>query len=139
MKLRSNVHPARVGMIDIVPLINVVLLLLLFFLITSTFVLQSGIKVDLPQVVPLSGTSTRYIIAITAQDPPQIFFNDQWQTRSDLAQQLHRIARREANASVVIKADSRVPSGFITDILALTISEGLSVVIATQPPPAPHP
>jgi len=37
--------------IDIVPIVNIVFLLLIFFMLTSGFVMQPGIKVDLPKAV----------------------------------------------------------------------------------------
>lgn len=132
MKLRSTVTLSN-SPIDIAPLVDVVLLLLIFFMLTSSFVFQPGIKIDPPTGTGTGGVSTRYIVAVSSQTPPSIFFNDQLTSMEHLRQQLRSIAGKEANASIVLKADRAVPHGTITEILNLAISSGLSVVVATQP------
>lgn len=147
MKLRSTVKIARGQLIDVAPLVDVILLLLIFFMLTSSFVFQPGVKVDLPIGGTSGSVSTRYIIAVSSQDPPQIFFNDQLVTLEQLRTDLRKISRTELNAALILKADVHVPHGLVVDLLNMALAEGLSVIIATQPasstatppPPAPTP
>ncbi len=67
MKLRRTIYPIE-GPVDAVPMVNIVLLLLIFFLVTSSFVFQSGIKVELPAGMGTGGASSRHIIAMS-QNP----------------------------------------------------------------------
>ena len=78
------------GVIDLVPVVTVVLLLLCFFLLSSSFVLQPGIKVDPPRSEFSEGTPSSRLIVAVAMSPAQVdangnpmaphpvlFFNDQ--------------------------------------------------------------
>jgi biopolymer transport protein ExbD len=138
MKIRRNVQVLK-GQVDVAPLVDVVLLLLIFFMLTSSFVFQPGIKVDPPRGSAAGGVSTRYIIAIAAQDPPLIFFNDQATSVDQLRADLESLGRQEASATVVLKADQKVPHGLVVQIMNMAVRAGLSVVIATQPETRPVP
>jgi len=133
MKLRRNVHLLR-GPIDLAPLIDVVLLLLIFFILSSSFVLQPGVKITTPSTMDGSRgvTNVRHILAITAADPPLIFFNDQISSRDKLSEQFQEIAAQGGVSSLVIKADRQVPYGTVVDIMNQALAAGLSVVVATQ-------
>ncbi|MFH1067700.1 MAG: biopolymer transporter ExbD [bacterium] len=142
MKLRRTVDVVK-GPPDLAPLVGVVLLLFLFFLLTSSFVFQPGIKVELPHGVGAGGVSARYIVSISSQDPPLIFFNDQRVSMEDLGEKLKQISSKEADASLILKADHRVPHGVVVQAMNQALEAGLSIVIATQPgkgePPASTP
>ncbi len=142
-------HQALRGPIDMAPLIDVVLLLLIFFMLSSTFVLQPGIRVDPPRSAFGAGApSNTPIVSVMLEaekrDPntgyllPRevvIFFNDQIMTLPDLRKALQQLNRnKQSNTPVTIKADKEVPLGLLTEIMNAIMYSGMSVVIATQPP-----
>lgn len=131
MKLRRSIYTVKT-LPDITPLVDVVLLLLIFFLLTSSFVFQPGIKIDPPYGSGAGGANTRHIISISAQNPPLIFFNDQITTLETLEKKLGRLARRQPNTTLVIKADQAVPHGLVTEVMNFSLNAGLPVLIATQ-------
>lgn len=133
MRLRRQVHTLK-GPIDLAPLIDVVLLLLIFFILSSSFVLQPGVKITMPSTLDGNHgvTNVRHILAITAADPPLVFFNDQISSREKLPEQFRQIAGEGKGNSLVIKADRHVPYGTVVDIMNQALAEGLSVVVATQ-------
>ena len=134
MKLRRNIKPLGAAM-DMTPLIDVVLTLIIFFILSSTFVLQPGIQVNPPRGPSHGGVrDIRYIINVTSQDPPVIFLNDQIMPLDKLEAEIKEIARRQTDATVVLRADRNVPHGFVTDILTRALAAGVGVVIATRPP-----
>jgi biopolymer transport protein ExbD len=120
---------------DVAPMVDMTLLLLIFFLLTSTFVFQPGIKVDQPVGTGAGSMSTRYIIAVLPQDPPLIFFNDQMVTREKLEERLSELAQSEFHASIILKADRLVPHGVTMGIMHSIMSRGFSVIIATDATP----
>lgn len=121
-------------------LIDVVLLLLIFFILSSSFVLQPGIKVTPPRGISKSGVSNaRFIINVTAQTPPMIFLNDQIIPIDRLDAEFRRMARANVDASVILRADGSVPHGLVTDIMSRALEAGVNVVIATKPAERPAP
>jgi biopolymer transport protein ExbD len=133
MKLRRHIKPLS-GPIDVTPLIDVVLLLIIFFMLSSSFVLQPGIKVNPPKGLGNTGVSdSRYIINITAQQPPLMFLNDQITSLDRLEKELKAIAKSESEVTVILRADQQVSHGFVTEVMNCALRSGVSVLIATQP------
>jgi biopolymer transport protein ExbD len=132
------------GLIDLAPMVNVVLLLLCFFLLGSSFVLQPGIKVDPPRSVIAVGTPASNLICAVAMGPqrtdasgavlrdPVLYFNDQIVTLDGLRAQLDALPASRVMPNFVIKADKEVPVSLITQITDIA-AQRFSVVIATQP------
>ncbi|MEM6822756.1 MAG: biopolymer transporter ExbD [Verrucomicrobiota bacterium] len=131
MKIRRSTKPLT-GPLDVTAMIDVVLLLLVFFMLNSSFVLQPGIQVNPPRGFDAGVRDSRYVINITAQQPPKIFFNDQLVSMDKLSKQLGRLGRRTDDTQIIIRADQEVSHGTVIEILNLAIRSGLSVIIATQ-------
>ena len=143
--LTRRLQPLR-GLVDLVPVVSVVLLLLCFFLLSSSFVLQPGIKVDPPRSAFGAGTpSSRLIVAVMlapqaydANGAPlkrdtTLFFNDQIVTLDGLNTSLDQLPQSPTAPSLVLKADKDVPLDIISSIMDTAFAHRLSVQIATQP------
>jgi biopolymer transport protein ExbD len=143
--LNRRLQPLR-GLIDLAPIVNVVLLLLCFFLLSSSFVLQPGIKVDPPRSAFGVGTpASRLIVAVTMSPPqvaangipgksqPVLYFNDQIVTLDGLRVALDQLPASRTTPSLVLKADKDVPLDLVTNIMNVAFAHRLSVVISTQP------
>jgi len=141
--LTRRLQPLR-GLIDLAPVVTVVLLLLCFFLLSSSFVLQPGIKVDPPRSAIGVGTpASRLIVAITLtpqqyddkgaplKRDPVLYFNDQIVTLDGLRTALDQLPTSRVTPSLVVKADKDVPLDLITRII--DVAHRFPVVIATQP------
>jgi biopolymer transport protein ExbD len=134
------------GVIDLVPVVTVVLLLLCFFLLSSSFVLQPGIKVDPPRSEFSEGTPSSRLIVAVAMSPAQVdangnamtphpvlFFNDQIVTLDGLDQQLGALPVGRDTRTLVLKADKNVPLSVVTDIWNVAFAHRLAVHQATAP------
>jgi biopolymer transport protein ExbD len=141
--LTRRLQPVR-GLLDLAPVVTVVLLLLCFFLLSSSFVLQPGIKVDPPHSAVGVGTpSSRLMVAVTLSPPevdangnplpraPILYFNDQIVTLDGLREALDALPPSRVTPSLVVKADKDVPLDLITSII--DVAHRFPIVIATQP------
>ncbi|MCM8782234.1 MAG: biopolymer transporter ExbD [Candidatus Omnitrophica bacterium] len=129
--MRFNRHvELEKGQLDIAPLIDIVFQLLIFFMLTSSFIFQPGIKINLPKAVTSEVLHEKsIIILITANN--YIYLNDRVITMSELASRL-RIAAKE-NKPLLIKADRRASLGKVVEVWDLCREEGLSQInIATS-------
>jgi len=128
MKFKRHTELEK-GRLDIVPLIDVVFLLLIFFMLTSSFIFQPGIKVNLPKAITSEVVHKKsLILLITKED--SIYLNERSVTMDELATRL-AIAAKE-DRPVLIKADRTSSLGKIVEVWDLCREEGISQInIAT--------
>ena len=125
---KRHIHLKR-GTIDMAPLIDVVFLLLIFFMLTSSFVSQPGIKVKLPRA--LTGqVLQRNTVVLTITKNNQMYLNNKKLTFDDLKSELKQIDKERQ--TLLIKADEKAPIGRIVEVWDLCRELGISQVnIAT--------
>ena len=101
--------------LSLTPLIDVVFILLIFFIVTTVFVRESGVEVDKPQAVSASRLEQQVIfLAIT--DSQQVFFDGSQigvaGVRSSVEQML-----KQQQRPVVIQADKTVPTELLVQVI----------------------
>lgn len=114
-------------------LTDVVLQLLIFFLLSSTFVMQSGVKVQLPKATHQE-TDTKGNITITLTANGTIYLNSQQVLKSDLKSILADQLQKNHETIVVLQADKQVTLQQTVEIMDIAKSAGATrFLIATQP------
>jgi biopolymer transport protein ExbD len=130
MKLTRTLkfNPALFG---IIPLINVIFLVVLFFTLSSRFVLQPGLAVTLPaSSFTLGPRVEAQIVSVTAAPVPAIYHRDQRVSLEELRQRLADTKVRER--SLIIKADKSTPYDLVVRITDEALKLGFSVILATD-------
>jgi len=125
MRFKQRRHQIMRGEIDIAPFLNVFFLLLVFFMFSSSFIFQPGMKVNLPKAV--TGTivsQENVVITITKDDV--IYLNDRPINQEELVSNLRIIASEKT--SLLIKADRNSSLGKIVEILDRCRLENVSQV-----------
>jgi biopolymer transport protein ExbD len=119
--------------LNMTPMIDCVLQLLIFFMLSSSFVLQTGINVDLPKArAPKLKEEQDIVITITRTN--DIFLNDQKISTTQLPIALLERVTRAEKKMVLIKPDKRVETGKLVEIMGIAKSVGVdSLGIATEP------
>jgi biopolymer transport protein ExbD len=127
LKRRTEI---KKGQLDIAPLIDVVFLLLIFFMLTSNFVVQPGIRVNLPKAISSEVIrSENLIVTLTGQD--LMFLNDEPVTVQELIPRIHQAAQE--NKTVLLKADTNASLGRVVEIWDLCRESGIPQInIATN-------
>lgn len=116
--------------IDIAPLIDIVFQLLIFFMLTSSFVIQPGIKVNLPKAVTSDVVKFENIeILVTSESVT--YLNGRVVTMQELKSLFKQAAKR--NQTILIKADKRASLGRVVEIWDMARGAGiLQINIATN-------
>lgn len=130
MKLESTL-PERSATLYTVPLLDSVLLLLIFFLLGSNFILKSGIAVELPfSDSSLPAAESSHIVTISAGEPMQIFFNEKRVEMDELDTALENSTEKARN--VILLADRRADFGRVMGISHLVLKHGYDLAFATS-------
>ena len=130
MKLQSTLT-LRPDFLYLAPLLNIVLLLLIFFLLNSTLVVRSGIRVQLPvSQSSLKLLERAHIITIQAGDSPSVWLNDKPILTGDLAAALEALKSETRN--VVVNADQAVPHGMVQRVQNAVLAAGCDLAMGTQ-------
>lgn len=118
------------GLLDLTPLVNVFFLLLIFFIFTSSFIFQPGIRVNLPKVVTSEVIQQENVVIIITKDD-KVYLNDREISQDELASHLRLIAKEKT--PLLIKADASASLGRIVEVWDMCRSEGVSQInIATS-------
>jgi len=121
------------GLVDAAPLVNVILLLLLFFVLNSSYVMVPGVLVTLrPTDMGLTSTFPTLVVTVARDD--LMFFKDQPITLDKLEQALRTEVQQGHGHDLIIKADQQVSYGTVSDIEGAANRAGIvSVNVAAQP------
>lgn len=128
------------GWPDFTAFAGVFFLLLIFFMMGSSFVQVSGIPVELPQTHSFNSFGVEKSV-VTIDHQSKIFFNDLAIPGMDiLKEKLLEKASAErgasANLTIVIRADSRAPFGTVAKLMALAEELKINAFVLTVPPAA---
>ncbi len=105
-----NFEPERKAIVTFsaIGLTDIVLLLLIFFLLSSTFILQPGIKVDLPEA-QVTETVERETLTITIPVSGAVYLNDEPISLAELPARLQQELARGADRDIILRADENIP------------------------------
>ena len=122
--------------INMTPLIDVMLVLLVIFIITAPLMV-SAVKVDLPQAQGTQVADAPKFIAITIDPAGQTYVNDAPMDKPALANALTDAAKRNPNTEVRLRADATVPYGRVVEVMGLAQKAGLSRIGFVAEPEVP--
>jgi biopolymer transport protein ExbD len=122
----------RKVIINITSLIDVLFLLLIFFMVSSTFVEQPGMKLELPESKSSSTEKIKELILEINADLSMVL-NQEPVTMEELEQKFKALLPSLEEKSLVLKADKNVPHGTVVKVMDLAKLSGLEkLIIATQ-------
>ena len=133
-RIRPALKPIH-GAPDLIPFINVFFLLLIFFMIGSSFVPVSGIPVNLPEVSSVSNSSVKKFI-ITLDSNDRIYFNDAAvanlkQLKGKLLSDIPRNSGQNRDA-IVLRADRASSFEIVSRIMAIAEELQLNIFILAR-------
>jgi biopolymer transport protein ExbD len=132
MTFKTHCQIAK-GLVDPAPMVDVVFLLLLFFVLSSPFVMQSGFGVVLPSTETPTATSFQEMVVTVTRDK-LLFFNNQPTTLEKFQRSLAIAVRQNPRSELIIKADRQVPHGAVVELMSVALKAGVTVVnLATRP------
>ena len=135
MKFGNSRRPDPV--MDVTPMIDIVFQLVLFFMVSTTFVQSPGIQVDLPRSSAQTVLSDDSDVNIWMTVDGAVYVDDAPVSTEELRSILQTRARVDPNTMVVLKADTGVTHGRVVVVMDMARAFGLTkIAIATELPTA---
>ncbi|HDK38499.1 MAG TPA: biopolymer transporter ExbD [Thiolapillus brandeum] len=128
MNIRPPRH-SRNALVDMTPLIDVVFLLLIFFMVSTTFDKQTQLKVDLPEATAAAEEQEKKTIAITIDAKGNFYLNDQELVTHDvptLKRALQKAAAEQTDIPVMVTSDKQAPFQAVMMVMDAAGQLGLS-------------
>ena len=123
--------------INMTPLIDVMLVLLVIFIITAPL-MTSSLKLDLPKAEGGGASNAPAFLALAFDAEGRLFLGDEAAQRAQLVQRAREAALRDPATEVQLRADSRVPYGRVAEVIGWLQDAGLSRIgFVTEAPAAP--
>ncbi|MBP6903330.1 MAG: biopolymer transporter ExbD [Burkholderiaceae bacterium] len=110
--------------INMTPLIDVMLVLLVIFIITAPL-MTSSLRLDLPRAEGASPSGAPRYVAVAVNAEGQLFWGDEAVSADELKARVRQAAQRDASTEVQLRADRRVPYGRIAELIGLVQDGGL--------------
>jgi biopolymer transport protein ExbD len=123
--------------INITPLTDIFLVLLIIFMVTSVAMVQSGANINLPQVEETKSEPRQIVITVTPQK--EIFINNQPTTLANLEMALRPMVEAQKDIPVILEGDKDVILGEAVKILSVAQRAGatqIAIAAANQGQPS---
>ena len=111
--------------INVTPLVDVMLVLLVIFIITAPL-LASSIQLDLPKTDAAKPLDTPKFVSVVIDKSSKVFLGDQPIELTDLATRLQQIAKASPDTEVQLRSDETVPYGKVVEVIGIAQKAGLS-------------
>ncbi len=123
----------KIDSLNLIPFIDIMLVLLVIVLTSASFVVQSRIQVDVPQIDQTQGQNTdkRETHSITINKEGDFFLDDKPLSLQEIAAQLEQL---DKNIQVIIRGDRQSGLEFFLEITTMLRDKGINdvYVIAEQ-------
>jgi biopolymer transport protein TolR len=126
-RFESGARPQPFSEINVTPLVDVMLVLLVIFIITAPL-LASSIKLDLPRTDAARPHETPQSVTLVVDKTGQTFLNDQPVAGDELAHSLAQAAALHPDTEVQLRADAAVPYGRVLEVIGVANKAGLTRV-----------
>jgi len=121
---KRNNESKLLAEINVTPLVDVVLVLLIIFMVTAPM-LQMGIDVNLPRVKSKSIDVTEEKLVLTINSGKEIFINKNKTDLPDLGVKLESIFSNRIDREIFMRADKNVPYGFVVEVMSAVRKAGV--------------
>lgn len=132
MKLELTL-PERPGFLHVLPLFNLFALMLMFFVLGPSLVLQSGVAVELPpsrfQMERFSGAQ---VVTLGPGQPPRVYLGRESTSLEGLGRLLDE-KRGVAPGAVLLRSDAGTPVGLEREVSELILRKGYKVMLVGRP------
>ena len=115
--------------LDMTPMLDVVFILLIFFIVTSVFIKEPGVDPLRPEAVTQDDLNPSMLVAVTSES--EIWVNRRAYEQAELRTVIEQLLQENPRARATIQGDQEAEIGVILDVQDLLLEMGVDVTILT--------
>lgn len=116
---------APISGINITPLVDVMLVLLVIMMVSATYIVSQTMKVDLPKTSTSDGSS-KSLAAISVTKDHEIYFNKEQVNEDELVKKLRAALAEDKELTVIVSGDTKADYGQVVHILDVAREQGIT-------------
>jgi biopolymer transport protein TolR len=133
MDTASSRDSTTISQINVTPLVDVMLVLLVIFMVTAP-IIQQGVQVNLPQAKAAAIPGTDELLVVSIAKNGKIYLNDNVMSLDELGAKMRAIRTNLADKQVYVRADQDVRYGLVMQTIAELKQAGIDRVgMVTRP------
>ncbi len=137
-RLERNIGPQPMSEINMTPLIDVMLVLLVIFMITAPL-MTSSLKLELPRSDAAAPSDAPQFISVALDPQGRLYFGDEPLDATAFSARVADAARRNPRLEVQLRADKSVPYGRVAELIGIVQKAGLTRIGFVAQPASPGP
>lgn len=111
--------------INVTPLVDIMLVLLIIFMVTATYIVNPSIKVDLPKAATGDETQTS-TLSVVLEKSGQLYLNGQATSEDELASAVRAAKAQKEDVQAIVSADKEVSHGAVIRLIDLVKLNGVT-------------
>ncbi len=130
----SQREATTISQINVTPLVDVMLVLLVIFMVTAP-IIQQGVQVNLPQARAAAIPGAEEYLVVTVNKNGNVFLNDNAMSLRELGEKLRAIKKLQSDKQVYLRADQDARYGAVMKAIAEIKQAGIERLgMVTRPP-----
>ncbi len=125
MAAAQNDNDEEITGINVTPLVDIVLVLLIIFMVTANFIVRETKEVDLPKAAK-SGETVQGIVNVVLDKDGKLFFDGSEVTEAELKAKIVEAVKKEKEPRAIITADQSLNYGKVMKLIDLVQLQGIA-------------
>lgn len=121
------------AVVNVTSIVDVVLMLIIFFILTSSFAIQTGLRVRVPEVTSSDNVPQQQLYVLLTEKG-YIFFDRKKVEREELVELIKKAVEESKINTLIVRADKNVAYGFVVEVMDIAKRAGIkNLALATKP------
>lgn len=121
----NNAKRGPIGGINVTPMVDIMLVLLVIMMVSATYIVSQSLKVDLPNTRNSDGQAPS-LAAVTITKDKELYFNRVKVSERELEGKLAEAVREDKGVTLVVSADSDANHGTVVHVMDLARTAGIA-------------
>ena len=111
--------------INVTPLVDIVLVLLIIFMVTANFIVRETVEVDLPRAAN-GGETVQGLVNVVLDKQGQLYFDGAPVSEAELGTMVDGAIRKDKDTRAIISADQSIPYGRVMHLIDVVKGRGIA-------------